>query len=453
MIPAEIPDLSKLSLRELMELKTFDCSCDKRHQLNLQQVEIGCGAIERLPEILRQFGIRRPYLIADLTTWEVAAKNVGEILAKAGIGYSMFVFQSERPEPDESAVGLAAMAFDTGCDAILAVGSGSIGDISKVVARTSDRPLITIATAPSMDGFASPTGSMIMNGLKSTVPGVCPVAIIGDLDILTKAPARMLQAGLGDMLAKPVALCEWRISHLINDEYYCPNVAALMRRSAQKCFDSAEGLSRRDPSSTADILEGLILSGVAMTYAGITRPASGIEHYFSHIWDMKALQEHRMPDFHGIQVGIGTVQALRIYQEVLKIQPDVEKAQRYVREFDKVGWEAFLREFLPATAEEMIRRANQEARFDLAKHAIRLNKMTSHWHQIQQIIRDELPDLNSVQANLRMLGAPISPEEIGIDLLTQKKTFLATKDLRSKYMAGSLLWDLGMLDEIADRLY
>ena len=101
----------------------------------------------------------------------------------------------------------------------------------------------------------------------------------------------------------------------------------------------------------------------------------------------------------------------------------------------------------------MIRRANQEARFDLAKHAIRLNKMTSHWHQIQQIIRDELPDLNSVQANLRMLGAPISPEEIGIDLLTQKKTFLATKDLRSKYMAGSLLWDLGMLDEIADRLY
>ena len=76
-------------------------------------------------------------------------------------------------------------------------------------------PYIIIGTAPSMDGFASDGSSMIVDGVKVTIASKCPHAIILDTEILAAAPLRMLQAGLGDMLAKYVSICEWRISHII----------------------------------------------------------------------------------------------------------------------------------------------------------------------------------------------------------------------------------------------
>ena len=446
-------DFSALPLSDLLRPEGFPCSCGRVHRVSLQFVEIASGALNRLPEILHKVGIRKPYLVADLCTYEAAGKKVCEILRAANFQFTLYIFQTERPESDESAVGLAAMAFDTSCDGILAVGSGSIGDISKVIARLSGKPMVTIATAPSMDGFASPTCSNVVNGLKSTVPGVCPSAIIGDLDILCKAPARMLQAGLGDMAAKPTALLEWRIAHLITGEYYCDRVAALMRNSAVKCLSSASGLMQRDPQAVANIMEGLVMSGVAMAFADVTRPASGIEHYFSHIWDMRALYRNELPDFHGIQVGIGTVYTSEIYDRIKKITPDRKKALTSVKKFSIEKWEESIRGFIPSGAESMIRQAESENRFDRKKHAERLDKIIGHWGEIVAMISEELPNTEELIKQLRAAGAPVSAKEIGISDEVLKQTFLMTKDLRNKYMAGSLLWDLGLLEEVAGDVF
>jgi len=446
-------NFSSSTISDLLNPEGFVCSCGKVHRVNLRYVDIAQGAISRLPAMLHKTGITKPFLVADLCTYEAAGRDVSEILSASHIPYAKYIFQVERPESDESAVGLAAMAYDTTCDGILAVGSGSIGDISKIIARLSGNPLITVATAPSMDGFASPTCSNVVSGLKSTVPGVCPVAIIGDLDVLCNAPTRMLQAGLGDMAAKPNALLEWRLSNLINEEFYCENVASLMRNSAYKCLSSSSGLMNRDPQAIANIMEGLVMSGIAMAFAETTRPASGIDHYFSHIWDMLALQNGKMPDLHGIQVGIGTIYSIRIYDLIKKQKPDRSRAQSCMDEFDWQKWQQSIREFLPSAADSIIRQAAAENRFDPQKHANRFQTISQRWDEIVKIIETDLPDLNQLRNQLQTAGAPISAQEIGISPEILKRTFLTTKDLRNKYMASSLLWDMGLLEAAADELF
>ena len=111
------------------------------------------------------------------------------------------------------------------CDLFLAVGSGVINDVCKVVSFACGKPQMVVATAPSMDGYASSSSSMHVNEVKTTVYNHCPTAIVADTDIVSQAPMRMLWAGLGDMIAKYVSICEWRMANLIIDEYYCEEIA------------------------------------------------------------------------------------------------------------------------------------------------------------------------------------------------------------------------------------
>ena len=168
---------------------------------------------------------------------------------------------------------------------------------------------------------------MIRDRVKVTLYNACPDAIIADTMIMKDAPERMLQAGLGDMLAKYIALCEWRISHIVTGEYYCEEVAGLMRNSLAKIVAAAPRLMERDPEVIGAVAEGLILSGVAMAFAQVSRPASGLEHYFSHLWEMFALDRGLPLELHGIQVGVGTVLCLKIYDHLRTLTPSRETAK------------------------------------------------------------------------------------------------------------------------------
>ena len=184
---------------------------------------------------------------------------------------------------------------------------------------------VIVGTAPSMDGYASATSSMTMDGLKISLGSKCADMIIGDLDILCNAPVKLMRSGLGDMLAKYVSICEWRIAHVITGEYYCEEIAKLVRASLKKCVDQAEGLLKRDKAAVKAVFEGLVVCGAAMKFAGVSRPASGVEHYISHIWDMRAAEFDTPAELHGIQCAIGTLIAVGLYEKLVKIVPDQKK--------------------------------------------------------------------------------------------------------------------------------
>jgi len=400
---------------------------------------------------VKKYG-KRPFVVADRNTFAAAGERVCDLLKAAEIPFGSFTFRDKALEPDEKTVGAAFMHYDNSCDVIVGVGSGVINDICKILSNISGKPYIIVATAPSMDGYASATSSMSRDGVKVSLNSRCADVIIGDTDILKTAPDHMLKSGLGDMLAKFVSIAEWRIAHIITGEYYCEEVARLIRSAVKKCVDNAEGLLRREDAAIEAVFEGLVIGGVAMAYAGVSRPASGVEHYFSHVWDMRGLEFGTPVDLHGIQCAMATMKAVELYEKVMEMKPDWEKAQAYVERFDLDVWNAQLRAFLGGSAETMIELEKKEGKYRKDTHEARFHLIMANWQNILQILREELPAAEELCKLMDGVGISRDLTAIGVDPKTLEMTFRATKDIRDKYVLSRLAWDLGILDELCEML-
>jgi glycerol-1-phosphate dehydrogenase [NAD(P)+] len=403
------------------------------------------GATSQLRNVLRDYQAKRVFVLADKNTERVAGEKVYAILDEMHIPYKKCVFQEDRLAPNETAVGRAMMAYDTSSDLVLTIGSGVLNDVGKIVANVAQKPYVILATAPSMDGYASSTSSMEVEGLKTSLPSKCADVIIGDIDILKNAPMETLQSGLGDMLAKYISIAEWRIAHEILGEYYCEEIAKQVRDALRKCIDSVDLLLKRDEDAVKAVFEGLVFCGQAMALAGGSRPASGVEHYFSHIWDMRGLEFSLPTNLHGIQCAVATYVVAGLYEKVLTLVPNPQKAYNYVEKFSYTQWAKDLQSFLGNGANAMIALEAKEEKYSVEKHKIRFNRIVEKWEQICAIIREEIPMQQEIGRILQTIGLPNSVQEIGIacDLQT---TLNATKDIRDKYVLSRLLWDLGELE-------
>ena len=446
-----MPDFSEMTFDQLTKKGGYDCECGRHHATDLEFLRIGRNAIETVPEGLKAVGATRPMVICDPNTYEAAGRRVTEILDGAGIPYSLYIIpqRGEKILPSEFEVGSIVMHFDPRCDFLLAVGSGVVNDLTKVTGLCANLKTGVVGTAPSMDGYASNSSSMEVNNVKSTLYNKAPAVIICDTEIMSKAPMRMLWAGLGDMVAKYISVCEWRISNLVTGEYYCEDVAQLMRTSLKKIMANAHGIKKRDPDAIGNIVEGLVLAGMAMSYAQVSRPASGLEHYFSHVWEMRALANGTHADLHGIQVGVGTLLTFKIYDRIREMTPDREKALAYVAAFDQEAWEANIRRVFGATAPSIFEIEKKTGKNDPVRHAARLERIIANWDKIQQIISEELPDSQWVYDTMAETGMPLTPAELGLDAKQVSDAFVCARDIRDKYLSCTLLWDIGMMDEIA----
>lgn len=434
--------------------KLFDaasCKCGKEHNVFMPEVMIGKGVLARLPEIINGFNAQKVFLLADKNTFAVAGDNLCRILDISGIAYEKYIYQEEHLEPEEKAVGSAVMHFDKECDLVIGIGSGVINDIGKILCKIADRKYIIVATAPSMDGYASNSSSMALDGLKVSLPSHSADVIVGDIDVLKNAPMRMLQAGLGDMLAKYVSIVEWQIGHLVTGEYYCDAVAELVREALKKCVDNAEGLLARDENAVEAVFEGLVISGLAMSYAGVSRPASGVEHYFSHVWDMRGLEFGTQVDLHGIQCALGTLFTTKLYDVLKKMTPDEDTAKTYVESFCYEQWADVLRSFLGYSGETMIAQERKEQKYNKAAHSVRFVSIAQNWDKILDVL-NQLPSSEEIAHILNTIGIPTDVQHLGIDKETLRLTFLATKDIRNKYVLSHLAWDMGVLDELCEYL-
>ena len=428
-------------------MNTKQCKCGKAHTFD-SEVITGKGAINQLSQIVKKFNAKKVFVIADKNTFSAAGEKTYKMLEENEIKVFNYIFKNDCLEPNEENVGLAIMNFNPSCDVVVGVGSGVINDIGKLVANVSGKPYIIVATAPSMDGYASATSSMTMDGLKTSLDSKCADVIIGDTDILCNAPVKMMLSGLGDMIAKYVSICEWRISNLITGEYYCEEISELVRKSLKKCVDNAEGLLQRDEEAVKAVFEGLIICGAAMKFAGVSRPASGIEHYLSHIWDMRGVEFGTATELHGIQCAVGTLISIKLYEKIRNISPNKQKALEYTKSFDLCAWNEELRMFLGKGAESMIALEKKEQKYDIEKHKERLQVIVDNWDNIKQIMDEELPTYGCMKKLFEQLGMPTSMKEIGLDETILPMTFKATKDIRNKYVLSRLCLDLGVIEEL-----
>lgn len=300
----------------------YSCACGKSHKVDIQAIRVGSGVIQELPGILRDLGASHIFLVADNYTYEAAGRQVEQLLDQAGLPYHKRVFQTETPlVPNEYALGSVLAAMTSQDDMLLAVGSGTLNDVTKYVSARTGIPYVIAATAPSMDGYASTVAPTILDGFKTTLPAVYPAAIVADVDILKDAPMPMLTAGFGDIIGKFTSLADWRLSHQLNGEYYCPEVAGVIEAAVETCAANAQALAQREPQAIQAVTEALILSGLAMGMVGVSRPASGAEHQMAHYWEMDALRRGEEHPLHGNAVGVGTVLAASLYEMAVEYLP------------------------------------------------------------------------------------------------------------------------------------
>ena len=450
-----MPNFTQMTLSELVRPEGYPCACGRKHVCALKYLNIGRNIIGETPKMVAAMGKKKPFVVCDDNTYRVAGRQVDEILTAAHVDHVLYVIPNEsgsRIAPAEWETGSVIMHFDPSCDMFLAVGSGVVNDICKVAAHATGRVCAVVGTAPSMDGYASNSSSMEMNHVKVSLYNHGPEGILLDSEILAQAPMRMLWAGLGDMVAKYVVVCEWRISHLVTGEYYCEDVAQLMRAALKKVMDGSDGIVRRDPDAIQSIAEGLVIAGIGMAYAEISRPASGLEHYFSHMWEMMALERGVPYDLHGIQVGVGTLLTMKIYRKLLTdgVRPDRAKAEAHMAAFDPAAWEAQVKRIFGKTAGQILQIEAQTHKNSPERHAKRLDNIVSHWDEIVAIIRQELPDYDFLYDTMARTGMPLTPADIDIPDADVVNAFVGARDIRDKYLSCSLLWDMGLIDEYAE---
>lgn len=423
------------------------CSCGHTHYASLQQVRIGENALEQLPHILRDLGKTHPFLICDPVTRQIAGDRCMEILAASGLEGTLH--QLTHTAFDEATLGELVIQMPASCDIAVAVGTGAVNDMTRYFSFKVGLPFMTVATAAPMDGFASSIAAIQVNNLKTTFEAQTPLAIIGDTEILKNAPYAMIAAGLGDLLGKSTCLCDWKLAHLITGEHICPRIVELVEHCVSDILTVAPRAKDRDPQVLGSIMEGLVLSGVAMSLYGNSRPASGCEHHMSHYWETILGQRGQRPFPHGTQVGVGTVLILRAVEALLARPVDFAAARAAASRYDPAAWEQDMKRAYGPAAPGILELERTAQKNETTGRLARIDAMEQNWPAIEALLRS-LPSSAYVEELLRGLGAPAAPGEIGVDRALLRDTFLYCKEIRPRYTILQLLWDLDLLGEIAD---
>lgn len=320
--PYIMRDVLHTSVEEMPGL-VFECTCGRKHSVDIEKIVIRNNVLNDLIETLAPYISGKLFVLSDTNTYDVFGKTVIDRLETEGFRLKSFVFEPGSHDllPDERTLGRLLTEMEQDTSFVLAVGSGVLNDISRLVSFRMNKPFAVVCTAPSMDGYASVVSPLIINHKKITVPGKYPSAIFADTAIMQDAPMIMIQAGFGDVLGKLTALTDWRLANIVRNEYYCETTAMVVQRGVERCIESAEGLAARDEKAIRYLIEALILTGISMGLVGISRPASGTEHQIAHYWEVKAIEAGQTHALHGNAVGVSTVVTAMLYELAADMMP------------------------------------------------------------------------------------------------------------------------------------
>lgn len=319
-----------MNIKELLN-RDIVCECGRTHRCDIEKLEIKAGAINEIRETVENYN--RILLVADKNTFQLCGDKVVSLLGSKIENKHVFDCEGYLVPNEENSATLNALVTDK-TDLVLGIGSGVVNDICKYVAFNNKIKSGIIATAPSMDGFASSGAAMILGGMKITVTTRAPSIIVGDTDILKNAPMDMITAGYADIIGKYSSLCDWKLSALINGEHLCPFIYDIVKTATDEVRSLAKDVVKRQPNAIEKLMETLVASGLTFTLNGNTRPGSGSEHHLSHFFEITGLIENKPYFLHGTDVGYSTALVAKMRERIR----DIENPVFYkISEADKVA--------------------------------------------------------------------------------------------------------------------
>ncbi len=437
-----------------MIIPTIECGCGFPHHHPDLDVYIGSGILKECAQYIRGRDLgEKAVLVADKTTYKIAGQFIEKCLKEDGFKVTLCLLEREEElEPDERALGEVLLSMDPDTDFLIAVGSGSITDTTRYVAFNTGRPFVSVGTAASMDGYTSVVAPLLFNGLKVNKPASCPKVILCDIDIMKEAPLPMFISGVGDVLGKYIAKADWALGNIVNGETYCPVCADLVMQAVEQCMKNIQEIKNRTESGTRDLIEALILAGVTILILGNTRAVASIEHNMGHYWEMMKLARNEKAPAHGTAVGVGTVYALLFYELFLKA--DISGINKEEIKRNRLTQEQRTNKIYEGYGEKIgaaIIRENPEDFLSWAEQERRIEAVMANWEKIKAAV-SFLPSVDEMNQVLNALGAPVHASEIGIDKALLAATFKCAKDYRSRYNIGKTLEEMGLSDDIINRM-
>jgi glycerol-1-phosphate dehydrogenase [NAD(P)+] len=383
--------------------------------------------------LLREAALRgrRWAVVSDENTYRV----LGERVVQAAAPVASIVLQNPHADA-ETVAQLQAMTSDA--QALIAVGSGTINDLCKYTAFLDRKPYAAFATAPSMNGYTSPTAAITVHGHKKSLPAVAASAVFLDLNVLARAPVRLIRSGLGDSLCRPTAQADWLLAHLLRDEPYREAPFALLREDEGPLFASAAGLLNGDLDAMELLARILVLSGFGMGLCGSSMPASQGEHLISHYVDMMG-DAGRSASFHGEQIGVTTLTMARLQEGMLAAAPPRLRPSSPTRgsvvtqfgpELGKACWTEFARKRLNKAGAEAL-----------------TARVQAKWPEIRSRIGAISRPAHELEGILRSVGAPVTAEALGWPPAFYRQAVRRAREIRNRWTFLDLAADAGVFEE------
>ena len=395
------------------------CGCGKEHKIMVKDIIIESEAIKKLSMIMEKEGFKNITIICDENTYAVAGEEIKEIIPKG----KFINLKSENLHANEIAVQKVYECLAVENDVLIALGSGTIHDITRYVAYNKDIPFISVPTAASVDGFVSTVAAMTWKGDKKTFTAVSPIYVVADTDIFKEAPYRLTASGVSDLIGKYTALVDWKISSIVIGEYICNKVCNMEIDAVNKLCECVDDLVLGKSEAYEQLMYALILSGLAMQIIGNSRPASGAEHHMSHLWEMEVINKH-LDAYHGEKVSVGLILVMEEYK---KIKKSIENGRCRVKKYYGLEEDILKEVFKSREMYDSIMKENTPDPLLNVNKVILQNRLES----IAEIL-EKLPTLDFVKNTLKRAKAVTTLEEIGLSNDIKQNSIRVSPYVRSR---------------------
>ena len=421
--------------------KTIECTCGRTHKIEPREVIYAKDALSRLTSVCcRVVDGRQVAVLMDVRTRAAAGGEAADLLSGAGWKVTEVLV----PDPGEACSPVcdemtkeALAGRINKPDLILTVGSGVVTDLGKWLAMEACIPFVSFATAASMNGYTSANVAPTISGVKTLLRARPPAALLSTPAVLRDAPYELTASGLGDALAKAVSSADWRLNHLLFGDYYCPKSVGLTGKVEPMYLNHPEAIRARRPEAIEALFQALVLTGLAMTMAETSSPASGGEHLISHCLDMMSFVDGQSHDLHGRQVGVGTILTSELYRRALAI--DSPRFAGPPENVDSAFWGPLAGVVAQQYAEKL-------PRLEQAKAAL---SRPGAWGQLRRKLKPMLRPPEVIRDCLSRAGAAFRAEDIGCGRPRLLEAFLHAHEIRSRFTILDLARLLGLMPDAA----
>ncbi|MDD7384672.1 MAG: sn-glycerol-1-phosphate dehydrogenase [Actinomycetaceae bacterium] len=424
-----------------------------------KDIEFGDGVVAQTGALFqRLFASKRAQVVADENTFGAAGRAVMDSLKAAGVECAEpYVFPGHPTlyANWENVLNVRALVAEDPDAILVSIGSGTLNDLAKLASGQLDRPYMIVATAASVDGFASFGASIVKDGFKSTYSCPAPAGIVMDSSIMYGAPARLTATGYGDLIEKIPAGADWMLADALGIEAIDPIAWDLVQGPLRATLADPDAIARGDKDAIAKLGEGQIMSGLAMQEYQQSRPASGVGHHFSHVWEMEGQGlDWEPPLSHGFKVGIGTIASCAIWEEFLALTPDdfnVDRAQAAVKTPEEITQR--VHEMVIPKIWDTATQFCLDKRVEGKELEDRIHLLAQQWPQLHERAEQQVVKPEEAMSMLKAAGAPYHPAQIKITKERLRKTHYQAQMIRTRYTVVDILTDLGLMDQVVDHLF